>query len=121
MTQLKVFEVYKILSTIANVKLGAKKAKDIFLLAKTLEPEHLFFIKARDEIIANSGGQATPEGQIKFETKEAAEQCRNDLSELEAMEVDIELPKITLSDADLEKLELSIRDIALLDGVVYFE
>ncbi|MDR1629243.1 MAG: hypothetical protein LBS36_03390 [Oscillospiraceae bacterium] len=121
MTQLQIYNAYNSLKSIVDARLDAKKARDIYFIIKTLEPTYEFIIKRQNEIVKKYNAELNQDGTIKFKSQEVLQDFEREMKELESLDANIEVNKLTLSDSDLEKIEFSVRDILYLDGIVEFK
>lgn len=121
MTQFNVNKAYVVLAKISEFKLPVKKAYEIYKLAKTLEERYRFAVDEEKKYIEEFNGTINNDGTVSFENAEIYGAFQEKLSELNDMQVDIEITPVVLTEKDLGEQTISPSDIYNLEGFVTFE
>lgn len=119
MKQGAIVKAYKVLNKIGQQDLPIRLAYDLFRVKKALQPQWDFQLAEEEKAI--SGAREEANGDIAFDTPEAAEACRGRLAEL--AEIDVEDLKVTPVQIPLNTpgLKLSMEDIDALSMFVKFK
>ena len=118
MKQGAIVKAYKVLNKIGQQDLPIRLAYDLFRVKKALQPQWDFQLAEEEKAI--SGAREEANGDIAFDTPEAAEACRGRLAELAGIDVDL---KVTPAQIPLNTLglKLSMEDIEALSMFVKFK
>lgn len=110
MTKLvKILDAHQVLMKMADVKLPYAVARKLSKITKITTEEMTEFEKSRDEIAG------------RWREVEASEEERNagymtEINEILVADIDVEFPK--LKEAELETIEFSLRDLAVIDFLI---
>lgn len=117
MKQGVIVKAYKALTKIGQQDLPIRLAYDLFRIKQALQPQWDFQLAEEGKAIAEARKEAN--GDIAFETPEAADACRRRLAELAGINVDL---KVTPAQIPLSTpgLKLSMEDIDALSTFVKF-
>lgn len=104
-----------------EASLPPKKAWQLYQLSKLLNEQNEFYINEQRKILIKYGGEAQPNGYVKFSSPEISLQAQADLNELSQLEVELEVTPIALTENDTQDIRISMQTAAALDGFVIFE
>ena len=122
MTLAKLIGASKVIEAHANDKLPYKVSLKLFRFRKAADPSMEFYARKINEIIGEYGVK-DDKGNPKFDEKGNAlidtarvNDCRTAIEELEKCEVD--KPEVIFEEDDLDKIELSLNDLASLEDFI---
>lgn len=122
MNILTLINTAKIFNQVAQTKISSKLAYKIMKLCKSVATEEEFYNTKRNELIneyavRDENGQiaVSDDGMISI-VKDKIDEANGALAELNNLEVDVPNIKFTL--AELEELKLSVADMFVLDAFI---
>lgn len=121
MKQSKINNVYGALTKLAKMQLPARTAFGIYKLAKQIEEIYNFAVDQERKLIDKYHAVIQDDGTITFKSVEDKERFQAELSELNSLEHDIDVCKITIKIDDLGNQTLSMADIFALEDFITFE
>lgn len=121
MKQFEINKAYGALTHMANMELPVRVAYDVYMLMKALEPTYKFELERERLLVQKYNGEVSPDGMIKFAAPEDAESFRNEVNELNMMDVEPEYTPITIPYDAMEGHPVTPLEIASLEGFVSFE
>ena len=122
MTLYNIQQLTQIFSPHITQKLPVSVSYKIYKLMRALEEEQKFFEERRQEII-NQYGEHDENGQLKISEQgfvQIPEAVRLEAQEKlnELADIDVELPNIAFTIEELEGINLSVQDIAILEPLL---
>lgn len=121
MKQHQINSAYQALSKLSTVSFPVKKAYKIFILLKKIKEEFQFSIDREKLLIEKYGGSIQNDGVILFKDDSVARQFKNEIEELNDMDVEIEVAPIKLSGDEYKEYKISPSEMLSLDGLIEFE
>ena len=121
MKQSQIIQAQPSLKKIVNMHFTAKKAYQIYLLSKKVNSIIDFFIEEERKLISKFNAEIKENGEVIFKNAGDAQNFREAYAALQNFEVDLELPPVILTEADVQDKELSPADIFNLEGLITFE
>ena len=119
MTLQQILNAEPIVAKLIELKLPVKKAYKVYSLAKVINEKRDFFINEERKLIELYHAKVSPTGQVAFQNDEDRIGFIQDHANLSNCEVD-DAEVLELSFDELGDIELSPRDIAMLEGVINF-
>lgn len=117
MNQKQMVNAYLTLTQLGSAKLPVTTAYALYQLRKRLEPSHAFCLEQERIILERFEGRL--EGDtLFFPNAENAQQAREELNAMNAMDVEYEAEPVKICAEELRATALSMDDIAALDGFV---
>lgn len=128
MNYLKIVKSMSALQEIIQMRLPYAKAKGVYKIYKNFEDEYKFFVQEEIKLVNTFGAkdeQGKPivykNGTVKFDDIESKNQYEAKLSELGALESDIQVKPIVLKEADIGEQVISPETMGKLEGIISFE
>ena len=121
MKQSQINNMYGALTKLAKMQLPARTAFGIYKLAKKVEEIYSFAVEQESKLIDKYHAEIKDGGMITFQSAEDKENFQAELSELNNLEHDIDVDKITIKIDDLVNQTLSMSDIFALEDFITFE
>lgn len=117
MTVQQMMQALPVLQKLLELPLPVRKAHKIFSLAKTFNEQRTFFLKEEYKLIEKYHAEVIDNGGIQFQSLEDKTGFAQEHQELMGYEL-AECEKIELSFDELQNIELTPKDIMLLEGVI---
>lgn len=121
MKQKKIINAYKTLSNMYQMRLPVREAHAIFLLKRQLEDQYYFQLEQEKTLLEEFNGTITRDGDIRFSKREDAEAFHGKISELNDMEIEIDVAPAHLQIERIDDIRLTPEDMEHLDGFIEFE
>lgn len=121
MKQYQINAAYNTMRRIAAFQLPVRVSYEIYRLIKRIEPVHEFAAQRERKLLEKYHGTVRPDGSVIFPTQDETVAFRNEIQELNDMEVSEEIAPITISYDAMGDNTLSPTEIACLDGFIAFE
>jgi hypothetical protein len=121
MTQFHVNKAYAALTRLADLKLPVKKAYELYKLSKAIEEHYNFAVSQERKYIDEFSGKINPDGTVSFENTEKFSAFQDKLSNLNEMNVELDITPISLTEKDLGDQTITPAEIYSLEGFVSFE
>jgi len=121
MKQYQINKAYKTLLKLTDFKLPVRAARDIYMLARQLEPSYSFELQQERKLAEQHGAQYDKNGMPLFATKDDAKAFQSELSEMINLEVELDFKPISISCDIFGDQLITAAEIASLEGFVDFE
>lgn len=128
MNYLKIVKSMSALQEMMQMRLPYAKAKVMYKIYKIFEDEYKFFVQEEIKLVnefAAKDEQGKPivykDGTVKFDNIESKNKYEAKLSELGALESDIQVKPIVLKEADIGEQVISPETMGKLEGIISFE
>lgn len=121
MKQIQINAAYNVMRRLANLQLPVKRAYELYMLIKQIEPMREFAVTRGKALLEKYHGTLKSDGEFVFPTKDDAQAFGKELNELNNMEVDVNVTPVVMSYDDMSEYTLSPAEIASIDGFVTFE
>ena len=120
-TQAMVGRLYPAVARLTDARLPAKKAFQIYKLAKKFRDLYEFAISEEKKIVDSLSGMIGDDGMIKFANQEDYVKFQDSITELHQVDIDIEFEPVILTEDDIVNLNITAADISTLEEFVIFE
>ena len=119
MTIQQILNAYPIVKKLIDFKLPIQKAYKIYFLAKQINDKRDFFINEEKKLIELYNAEVDQTGQVSFKTEEEKTNFLQDYSKLLNYNID-DINTINLEINELKDIELSPKELILLEGLINF-
>ncbi len=121
MKQIDLIRGYGALKRLSSESLPISDAYGIFTVCKQIEPQYMFEMEQEKKILSEVNGTVAENGDLHFDTPEQAKEFQERVSELQDMDVALEIKPITIKMSGLNQVRIRPEDFGFLSPFVKFE
>lgn len=119
MNQKQMVNAYVTLVKFSGTKMPVQNAYKLYMLRKKIEPSYQFYAEQEQKIIEKYNGTVR-ERSVSFVTAEDAKHASEEINELNIMEADIEFEPVTIDMEGIKDMNITMEDVANLEGFAVF-
>lgn len=121
MKQQQIIHAYNTLGKLSTMQFPAQVSYEIYMLMKKLESTYKFAIEFERKLVGKYNGTIAMDGLITFPNQEDTIKFRDELTEANEIEVNIDFEPVVVSYAAFGEQTVTPMDIANLSGFLKFE
>lgn len=121
MKQKQIVNAYKALSNMYKMQLPVREAHAVYMVRRQLEDQYYFQLEQERTLLEQHHGTINRDGDIRFGSKEDAQAFQAAITEMNDMDIDIEVSPAHIQFERVEDIKVTPEDMERLEGFIIFE
>lgn len=121
LTFLQIGNLNDVFSQLTSLALPPKKAYALYRISKVITEKFDFIVEQQKKMVEKHNATIGVNGQVSFQNGEDMKAFQAELQELNAIEEELDIEPIILTEKEARNIALTMAQAAALEGIIVFE